>query len=881
MSDRRCNFWFGTEHHSSWFPAPLQGADSSPTAWGTEGTLLNGGGYAFNSWGSHKRYTYEWASSSSPEVAQKMKSYRDGTYGRGLLYFLDPMIYKGNILPASWADPSMALDNEAPSLVYGVEPTAVATSGWETNGLPVTSARYNITTPAQTTPPVESSLFVPVPEGYTLYLGAFYSFTGTGGVFAAPVNANGTTGARVKLSPLVNNTAQLVNESFSGTIKGVRLWVGRTSTAASTVTLTAMIARLLKTSEVPVYGPWVEQARNLFTNPNLVGSGSVEVYRNLFTNPNLVGSGTWAEVRKNRFPNPVLSGNQTAGFTAVAGTGGAVTVGHAFGITPPPNVPAVREVRATWSTQATGGFPALVAPGVAVVAGEVLPFRLFARRGASGVLRLRATSFGDGGVAVDAVIVQTSPTLPAVGWYEFTGSYTVPVGATKVEFGISPASGEYPAATHWMSITCMTTDPQGSIFDGSTKPTDLIQPEDFRTRWLGAENASESVLEIETVRGMSASDAIAGASTWEGKPAIRLIPKAVGNNSFAEILVPAPARGSGTLLATMHLNEPLSGSLNVNALRLRTIAPDVTTPGSNTVGSQELRHTFSVTSLYRALFMHGGAQGSGDVWWTDIGLFAGTYNGPWFSGAASPDSDLTASWSGAVNNSESILSGVPVSGLDTGVGVLNIRSSKFGGSLRQIPTSQNSTSFSVILIPPGALPVGTAVVTHHQEAPLTGSLWSYHGRPYVVNPTQFLGDAAPNSAGSTPFRSVYNVIGNNRLVLPHGGVQGSGDVYWSMPGLFAGVYDGPWFSATTPGDDLNRYRWAGATNNSESIYETRTLTGSPAKLAQLQAGPWIGGQGHSGARFSGTPTYISNSPYGGGRVGFAATFLEVGDSLYS
>lgn len=268
MAKNRNCFWFGTIDHAGWFPAPLQGADSSPSAWGTDGTLLNGGGYAFNSWGSHKRYTYEWPSSSSPEVAQKMKSYRDGTYGRGLLYFLDPMIYKGNVLPASWADPSMALDNEAPSLVYGVEPTPVATSGWEQNGLPITSARYSVTTPPQTTPPVESSLFIPVPEGYTLYLGAFYSSTGTGGVFASPVNANGTTGAAVKLTELATTSTDIVADPFGGSIKGVCLWVGRTSSDTSLVTLTALCGRLIKTTEIANYGPWILQGQNRYPNPS-------------------------------------------------------------------------------------------------------------------------------------------------------------------------------------------------------------------------------------------------------------------------------------------------------------------------------------------------------------------------------------------------------------------------------------------------------------------------------------------------------------------------------------------------------------------------------------------------------------------------------------
>lgn len=264
-SKRDC-FWFGTEDRMEWFATPLQGADSSPSAWGADGTLLNGGGWALNSWGSHKRYTYEWPASSSRETAQKMKSYRDGTYGRGLLYFLESTIFTTNVLPAHWADPSMSIDNEAPSLVYGVDPSPVATSGGANLGLPITSARYDLSgvTP-RSAPTPDSSVFIPIPAGHTLFLGAFYSSTGSGGVFATPVNGNGTLGTAVKLTEKPNSDTDVVTDQFSGDLRGVRLWVGRSDATASTVTIAAMAGRIIETSDVsnPVKvatlkrGPWI------------------------------------------------------------------------------------------------------------------------------------------------------------------------------------------------------------------------------------------------------------------------------------------------------------------------------------------------------------------------------------------------------------------------------------------------------------------------------------------------------------------------------------------------------------------------------------------------------------------------------------------------
>lgn len=265
IDTRRC-FWFGTEDRAGWFATPLKGADSSPSSWGVDGTLLNGGGYAFNSFGSHKRYTYEWPSSSTPADAQMLKSYFDGTYGRGLLYFLEPGIYKTNVLPAHWADPSMALNYEAPPLVYGVEPLAPPTSGGVNLGLPVTSAQYdlsNVTPQAAPTP--DSSVFIPIPEGHTLFLGAFYSATGTAGIFATPVNSNDTLGTSVRLTELDNSSSEVVTDEFSGSIRGVRIWASRADTTDSSLTVAALCGRLIETPDLSnpskeaaiKAGPWI------------------------------------------------------------------------------------------------------------------------------------------------------------------------------------------------------------------------------------------------------------------------------------------------------------------------------------------------------------------------------------------------------------------------------------------------------------------------------------------------------------------------------------------------------------------------------------------------------------------------------------------------
>ena len=251
--------WFGTEQYSQFIDAPVRGADVSSRGWDAGGGLLNGGAYQRNSWGSHKEYIFEWRESSTLDKSQLMKNYRDGIYGRGLLYFIDPATYDKNILPARWAAPQMAVGDEGAPLVYGVYPEEVVTSGFPTNEIPAQSAYYNLASIASGYRGADDTLFVPVPTGMTLYLGAMYQSTGSGGVYASPVTG-GVTGTAVALTPVGNVDTVILPDTFSG-IDGVRLWVGKGSAGASSVTGAALIARLYRSDRTPpasfTQGPWV------------------------------------------------------------------------------------------------------------------------------------------------------------------------------------------------------------------------------------------------------------------------------------------------------------------------------------------------------------------------------------------------------------------------------------------------------------------------------------------------------------------------------------------------------------------------------------------------------------------------------------------------
>lgn len=244
---RRDCLWFGTLQKSLWFQTPNAGADMSPTGWNSDGTLLNGGNYVFGSWGSGKQYVFEWQDSSQSRTAQLLKSFADGTYGRGLIYFQTPNSYELNVLPAGLADPSMGVGHNGLSLVYGVEPTGTPTTSGP-NDLPVVSATYNLNNTPEDFRGEAEAIYVPIPDGYTLLLGAFYSQSGDGGVFYTEQLSTGSKGNTVQLTPLSSTASNICPDAIGG-IPGVWVWVGRDGTANSSVTLQALTGRLMPSAD--------------------------------------------------------------------------------------------------------------------------------------------------------------------------------------------------------------------------------------------------------------------------------------------------------------------------------------------------------------------------------------------------------------------------------------------------------------------------------------------------------------------------------------------------------------------------------------------------------------------------------------------------------
>jgi hypothetical protein len=239
--------WFGTRDKMQWVQAPAVSLDASKFDWAAQTNFLNGGANVRRSVASHKEYQMAW-DLTSRALIRVVTDYADGLFGSGAIYWVDPFAINTNLLPAYWASPFMgAFDGvnltgttTAPTLT----PTAV-----NTNGYPTQSAVYTVA--AGTKPTV----WVPIPAGYTLWIGA-HGVAGTGGVVVAtPTTGPTTIGTPVNLTMLSVTTTTLVNQSFdyASGYDGVLISLGGTGT----VTLSGIVVQAFPTGVTPPLGSFV------------------------------------------------------------------------------------------------------------------------------------------------------------------------------------------------------------------------------------------------------------------------------------------------------------------------------------------------------------------------------------------------------------------------------------------------------------------------------------------------------------------------------------------------------------------------------------------------------------------------------------------------
>lgn len=229
--------WFGTKAAMQWVAAPAVDISAGKQGYSASASFINGGAWSRRSKTASKIYALSWNLKSIDDV-QPILDYADGLYGNGYLYYVDPFTMGKNVFPSYWASPFMNA-YDGPLLVDGNRPTVVD-NGASTNGYPVESVQYTVTSTSAV-----PSIFLPIPEFHTLYIGAHGSVqSGNASVKVTPVIDALSTGVPSNLTLLNTTTMDRTNSSWKHSDGIVGVEVTLTSTSTGVIQLDGMIAQI-------------------------------------------------------------------------------------------------------------------------------------------------------------------------------------------------------------------------------------------------------------------------------------------------------------------------------------------------------------------------------------------------------------------------------------------------------------------------------------------------------------------------------------------------------------------------------------------------------------------------------------------------------------
>lgn len=432
-----------------------------------------------------------------------------------------------------------------------------------------------------------------------------------------------TTGAAVNLLPGEMRVVKIENKIVAGAYAQPRLWMVSPAVGA----------------KVRVSEPVLEA--RLIADTFFTGSLAPKVRRNLARNPRAVASGAAGWLSNQSSTNPVVRGAtppvlhplgiETAAMQSSTGTNNALVTMY--------NLDGLGGIGAFAPQRTLGAWVLITEPGYS----------------AYGV------------------------SLPANEWV-FVRSTTISAYNAFTAFYVNKDSG-FASTTVRAYITGAQVEegpaPVGDFFDGALEAprgfanswegvanqsgsfrTDV----DFLVAWEGASDASVSLLQGYTVQGITSAACFSiRSSRWsvEGQYSLRLIPTQAGNTSYAIMTGLSNTPERGTAIITRYQEQVITGSLWTAAfgrIYWNPVPQIFSTAALNQPGATQLS-IYATTApgvASTVILPHGGAAGSGDVWYDMAAIIPGVnYAGSAFSGDSLSDDLERYTWAGAVNASAS------------------------------------------------------------------------------------------------------------------------------------------------------------------------------------------------------------------------------------
>jgi hypothetical protein len=226
--------YFGNIRKAGFVLAPGAGLNADFTGTVDSMQFSNGGAFDSPSAAVHRRFGWSWKTKQVEDL-QFLFNYRQGLYGTGLLYWIDPYASYYNSLPPHWAAPFLSASGWPSHIGAGNIPDIVAATSL-LNNQPIYSAKYTLSTPINTVP--DRALVLLIPPTMQINIGFSFSVINGAVIRIQPINIDGTLAATQDFTALSASGTTRMNKSFSGaTYSAIKVYLTSTVSGTSYVTM--------------------------------------------------------------------------------------------------------------------------------------------------------------------------------------------------------------------------------------------------------------------------------------------------------------------------------------------------------------------------------------------------------------------------------------------------------------------------------------------------------------------------------------------------------------------------------------------------------------------------------------------------------------------
>jgi len=238
--------WFGTRAFMQEVRDPDVDPNYEMVGWGEATQFLNGGLGVSSSDVAHREVYLSWSNVTRDE-ARKITDFADRVYGRGLIYWLDPVAADRNVLPQSWAVPALAVSDAVP--LAGDDRPTVSANTDQSQGYPAEKATYTITESTTL-----RSIFIPIPPGHVGWVGIHGDVSAQDFVKVTPYTGS-VAGTAVFPTILSVSTTTRVNTEIGDGATGLELSLDNAE--AGSPALVGMIVQVLPDGQTPATGGFI------------------------------------------------------------------------------------------------------------------------------------------------------------------------------------------------------------------------------------------------------------------------------------------------------------------------------------------------------------------------------------------------------------------------------------------------------------------------------------------------------------------------------------------------------------------------------------------------------------------------------------------------